>query len=227
MNRILIVEDEPRIVMFLEKGLGANGFATTSTADANEVTNLAFTGSFDLILLDLGLPKKDGLTLLSELRGQGLGIPIIILTARDDIHDKVKGLSQGADDYLTKPFHFEELLARIRLRLRSQNLNANTLNANQVETILQVGELVINLLSRSVKFKEEEIELPAKEFNLLEVFMRHPGQVMTREQILDRVWGYDYDPGSNIVDVYVGLLRKKLPSKLIETVRGVGYRLRI
>ncbi|MFZ1027113.1 MAG: response regulator transcription factor [Limnoraphis robusta] len=227
MNRILIVEDEPRIVMFLEKGLGANGFATTSSSDANEVTNLALTGSFDMILLDLGLPKKDGLTLLTELRGQGLEIPIIILTARDDIHDKVKGLSLGADDYLTKPFHFEELLARIRLRLRSQNLNGNTLNANQVETTLQVGELVINLRSRSVKFKEEEIELPAKEFNLLEVFMRHPGQVMTREQILDRVWGYDYDPGSNIVDVYVGLLRKKLPSKLIETVRGVGYRLRI
>ncbi|MGB3190051.1 MAG: response regulator transcription factor [Limnoraphis sp.] len=227
MNRILIVEDEPRIVIFLEKGLRANGFVTTSTSDAKEVTNLALTGSFDLILLDLGLPKKDGLTVLEELRGQGVGIPIIILTARDDIHDKVKGLNGGADDYITKPFHFEELLARIRLRLRSQNLNTNTLDRSQAKTTLQAGELVVDLRTRSVKLKEQEIELPAKEFNLLEVFMRHPGQVITRQQILDQVWGYDYDPGSNIVDVYVGLLRKKLQGELIETVRGVGYRLRI
>ncbi|MDY7022499.1 MAG: response regulator transcription factor [Cyanobacteriota bacterium] len=227
MNRILIAEDESRIVSFLEKGLKANGFTTTSTSDGEEVTNLVLTGNFDLLLLDLGLPNKDGLTLLQELRGQGVTIPIIILTARDDIHDKLKGLNGGADDYITKPFHFEELLARIRLRLRSQELSPIHPNRKQPENVLTAGELKVDLRTRLVKLQEQEIELPAKEFSLLEVFMRHPGQVMTREQILDRVWGYNFDPGSNIVDVYVGQLRKKLKCKLIETVRGIGYRLRV
>lgn len=226
MFQILIAEDEPRIVSFLEKGLRANGFQTSTTADPIEAVNLVLTSAFDLLLLDLGLPTKDGLDVLEELRGQGVKVPIIILTARDDIRDKVRGLEQGADDYITKPFHFEELLARIRLRLKSQETNQGNQNSNRVSTILKAGQLVMDLRTRMVKLHQQEIELPAKEFSLLEVFVRHPGQVMTREQLLDQVWGYDYDPGSNVVDVYVGQLRKKLPRKLIETVRGVGYRLR-
>lgn len=227
MSQILIAEDEPRIVSFLEKGLRANGFQTSTTADPNETVSLILTGAFDLLLLDLGLPKKDGLDVLAELRGQGVKIPIIILTARDDIRDKVRGLEEGADDYMTKPFHFEELLARIRLRLKPRETNQGNLNGNRASTILKAGQLVMDLRARVVEVHQQEIELPAKEFSLLEVFVRHPGQVMTREQLLDQVWGYDYDPGSNVVDVYVGQLRKKLPRKLIETVRGVGYRLRV
>ncbi|NJK37268.1 MAG: response regulator transcription factor [Oscillatoriales cyanobacterium RM1_1_9] len=227
MYQILIAEDEPRIVSFLEKGLRANGFHTSTTADAGEAVGLVLTGAFNLLLLDLGLPKKDGLDILEELRGQGVKIPIIILTARDDVRDKVRGLKEGADDYMTKPFHFEELLARIRLRLKPQETSEGNLNGNQASTVLKAGQLVMDLRTRIVKVDQQEVEFPSREFSLLEVFVRHPGQVITREQLLDQVWGYDYDPGSNIVDVYVGHLRKKLPSKLIETVRGVGYRLRV
>lgn len=220
MNRILIAEDEPRIASFLSKGLRSHGFTTEIAPDAIAVLSMVFGDSFDLLLLDLGLPYKDGLTVLEELRGQGADLPIIILTARDDLKDKVAGLEGGADDYVTKPFRFEELLARIRLRLRSHQTNCLV-----PETVLQIGEIVLDLRTRKVKLNGLEIDLPAREFTLLETLMRHPGQVMTREQLLDRVWGYDYDPGSNIVDVYIGYLRKKLDRKIIETVRGVGYRL--
>jgi two-component system, OmpR family, response regulator QseB len=223
MNRILIAEDEPRIASFLEKGLKANGYTTTVVQNANEVINLALSDHFDLLLLDLGLPKQDGLEVLEQLRGQGATLPIIILTARDDISDKVAGLEGGADDYMTKPFRFEELLARIRLRLRTFQArlpNNNTITNNNK---LQIGNLILDLHTRKVIFDGHEIDLPAKEFCLLETLMSHPEQVMTREQLLDRVWGFDYDPGSNIVDVYVGYLRKKIGSKVIRTVRGVGY----
>jgi DNA-binding response OmpR family regulator len=222
MNRILIAEDEPRIASFLEKGLRANGFTTAIATNAVEAIELVFRDGFDLLLLDLGLPLKDGLTVLEELRGQGADLAIIILTARDDIDDKVAGLEGGADDYVTKPFRFEELLARIRLRLRTHQ----TTSSVKPETVLKIGQIVLNLQTRKVRMGQTEIDLPAREFTLLETFMRHPGQVMTREQLLDRVWGYDYDPGSNIVDVYVGYLRKKLGNEIIETVRSVGYRLR-
>ncbi|NJM87604.1 MAG: response regulator transcription factor [Hydrococcus sp. RU_2_2] len=221
MNRILIAEDEPRIVSFLEKGLRANGYTTTTATNADEVISMTLNDSFDLLLLDLGLPGKDGLTVLEELRGQGATVAIIILTARDEINDKVAGLEGGADDYLTKPFRFEELLARIRLRMRNQQ---RTTIKEEIE--LSVGEVILNLRTRRVEWKNKDIELSAREFILLETLIRHRGQVMSREQLLDRVWGYDYDPGSNIVDVYVGYLRKKLSSDLIETVRGMGYRLR-
>lgn len=221
MNRILIAEDEPRIVAFIEKGLRANGFTTVVATNADEVISMALGDNFDLLLLDLGLPGKDGLSVLEELRGQGATIPIIILTARDDINDKVAGLEGGADDYMTKPFRFEELLARIRLRLRSQQRVAS-----KEEMELKVGEIVLNLRTRKVQVMGKDVELSAREFTLLETLLRHRGQVMSREQLLDRVWGYDYDPGSNIVDVYVGYLRKKLGSDFIETVRGMGYRLR-
>ncbi len=225
MNQILIAEDESRIVSFLKKGLKANGFNTTVAKDADEAINLTLSNHFDLLLLDLGLPTKDGLEVLEQLRGQGATLPIIILTARDDINDKVAGLEGGADDYVTKPFRFEELLARIRLRLRNSQLQSN--KNNQIITQLKIANLILDLPTRKVILDGQEIDLAAKEFSLLETFMSHPEQVMTREQLLDRVWGFDYDPGSNIVDVYIGYLRKKLGSKVIRTVRGVGYCLNI
>jgi DNA-binding response OmpR family regulator len=222
MNRILIAEDEPRIASFLAKGLRAKGYTTTIATDGVEVLNMALDDNFDLLLLDLGLPEKDGLAVLRELRGQGVTVPIIILTARDDIQDKLAGLEGGADDYMTKPFRFEELLARIHLRMRTpQGTNS------QDETILTAKDLTLNLLTRKVTFKNKPVELSEREFTLLEIFIRHQGQVMSRQQLLDRVWGYDYDPGSNIVDVYVGYLRKKLNSDAIATVRSIGYQFRV
>ncbi|MEA5573048.1 response regulator transcription factor [Calothrix sp. UHCC 0171] len=222
MNRILIAEDEPRIASFIEKGLRSHGYTTSVASDAASTTDMVFSANFDLLILDLGLPGKDGLYILEELRGQGEQLPVIILTARDDIQDKVAGFEAGADDYLTKPFRFEELLMRVKARLRNHSANQP-----KVEMVLQVGNATLDLRSRKVKVAGETIELPAREFTLAETFFSHPGQVLSREQLLDRVWGYDYDPGSNIVDVYVGYLRKKLGNNLIETVRGMGYRLRI
>jgi two-component system, OmpR family, response regulator QseB len=221
MNRILIVEDEPRIAAFIEKGLRSHGFTTSIAVDAQSATNMALSSGFDLMILDLGLPGKDGLDVLAEIRGQGENFPVIILTARDDIQDKVAGFEAGADDYVTKPFRFEELLVRVKARLRNNSNSQAT-----EEMVLKFGDVVLDLRSRKAKVGPNIVELPAREFTLAETFLRHPGQVFSREQLLDRVWGYDYDPGSNIVDVYVGYLRKKLGSDLIETVRGMGYRLR-
>jgi DNA-binding response OmpR family regulator len=221
MPNILIVEDEPRIASFIQKGLRSQGFTTTVIADGQYVLDVLQNGTFDLLILDLGLPGKDGFQVLEELRGQGEDLPVIILSARSDIHDKVAGLEGGADDYVTKPFRFEELLARVRLRLRS----ARPVRDAQEFTLI-AGNVILNLRTRQVKIGDRLIELPAREFAMAEMFCRHPGQVISREQLLDYVWGYDYNPGSNIVDVYVGYLRKKLGSKVIETVRGMGYRLR-
>ena len=170
------------------------------------------------------MPDKDGHEVVSELRGQGATLPIIILTARDDIHDKVTGLEGGADDYVTKPFRFEELLARVRLRLKQSSNQTTDTTIN--EKVLRVADVELNLHTRRAHVGNQSVDLPAREFTLAETFFRYPGQVLSREQLLDRVWGYDYSPGSNIVDVYVGYLRKKLGSDLIETVRGAGYRLR-
>ncbi|PMB24824.1 response regulator transcription factor [Fischerella thermalis] len=222
MHRILIAEDEPRIASFLEKGLFSHGFTTAVVADGNEVVLMVQEGEFDLLILDLGLPGKDGIEVIEDLRGQGESLPIIILTARDDIKDKITGLESGADDYVTKPFRFEELLARVRVRLRS-----STALSVKNDTQLKVGNIVLDLRTRRIKVDDRTVDLPAREFTLAETFFRHPGQVLSREQLLDRVWGFDYNPGSNIVDVYVGYLRKKLGSDLIETVRGMGYRLRL
>ncbi|NJK69530.1 MAG: response regulator transcription factor [Microcoleus sp. CSU_2_2] len=221
MSKILIVEDEPKIATFIEKGLRSHGFMTAIAGDAKHALLMAIDGEFDLMILDLGLPGKDGLQILEELRGQGELLPIIILSGRDDIQTKVAGFEGGADDYLTKPFRFEELLVRLRVRLRSRDNHTNS-----DEIVLKIRNVTLDLRTRKVKVGDRSIELPAREFTLAETFFRHPGQVMSREQLLDRVWGYDYDPGSNIVDVYVGYLRKKLGSDLIETVRGMGYRLR-
>lgn len=222
MNRILIAEDEPRIASFLEKGLKANGFTTIVVEDGDAAIKVTDSNDFDLLILDLGLPGKDGLQVLEELRGRGETLPIIILTARDEVSDKVAGLEGGADDYVTKPFRFEELLARVRARLRNQKSTPK-----KDEMILTAGEIVLDLRSRTVKVGDRIVELSAREFILTETFIRHPGQVLSREQLLNRVWGYDYDPNSNIVDVYVGYLRKKLGSNKIETVRSMGYRLRL
>jgi two-component system, OmpR family, response regulator QseB len=222
MYRILVAEDESRIAAFVEKGLRSHGLIPTIATDAHEAIALALSGEFDLLILDLGLPGKDGLEVLAELRGQGQRLPIIILSARDDLRDKVAGFEGGADDYVTKPFRFEELLLRIKARLRGNGFGG----AEPEVMELQVGEIVLDLRTRKAKIGNRWIDLPSREFILAETFFRHPGQVMSREQLLDRVWGYDYDPGSNIVDVYVGYLRKKLGGDLFETVRGIGYRLK-
>ncbi|MBI4782991.1 MAG: response regulator transcription factor [Oscillatoriophycideae cyanobacterium NC_groundwater_1537_Pr4_S-0.65um_50_18] len=225
MNRILIAEDEPRIVSFLEKGLQANGFTTAVTTSAADTIVMALEHEFDLLILDLGLPDQDGLAVLEQLRGQGKMLPIIILTARDDIGDKVAGLEGGADDYVTKPFRFEELLARVRVRLRNHQATDGQPSGKN-ERILQVGQVMLDLRTRQAQIGDRYVDLSAREFIMAETFLRHPKQVISREQLLNHVWGYDYDPGSNIVDVYVGYLRKKLGSDVIETVRGMGYRLR-
>jgi two-component system, OmpR family, response regulator QseB len=221
MKQILIVEDETRIAAFIAKGLKAKGYNTTTVEDAETALAMPFGCKFDLALLDLGLPGQDGLTVLKAWRGQGVNFPVIILTARDDVMDKVAGLKGGADDYMTKPFSFAELLARIEVRLKASNSS----NQAQEKTQIQRGNMILDLRTRKVQVGDREVELPAREFTMVEVFFRHPGQVMTRQQLLDLVWGYDYDPGSNIVDVYVGYLRKKLGNESIETIRGMGYRL--
>jgi DNA-binding response OmpR family regulator len=219
MNRILIAEDEQRIANFLEKGLQANGFTTSQVTNGNEAASIACSENFDLLILDINLPDKDGWTVLEEVRGRGEKIPIIILTARGDISDRVAGLESGADDYMTKPFSLEELVARIRLRLR----DASSPKANE-EMVVRVKDVTLNLRKRLVMQGDRTLDLSVREFALMEMFLRHPGQVLSREQLLSHVWGYDYDPGSNIVDVYVGYLRKKLGGNLIETVRGIGYK---
>ncbi|MFD9906812.1 response regulator transcription factor [Streptomyces sp. NPDC059063] len=218
MNRILIVEDEERIASFVDKGLRANGFTTTIVADGDAAYDYALTGGFDLILLDIGLPGRDGFTVLRGLREARVSAPVIVLTARDSVRDTVAGLEGGADDWMTKPFRFEELLARVRLRLRT------AARAPEV-TVLRAGEVTLDLRTRRARSGERTVDLTAREFVLLELFLRHPGQVLSREQILSHVWGYDFDPGSNIVDVYVRALRKKLGADRLETVRGMGYRL--
>jgi two-component system, OmpR family, copper resistance phosphate regulon response regulator CusR len=217
VSRILIAEDEARIASFLEKGLGANGFATTVATDGREALRLARGGDFDLLVLDVGLPELDGFEVLRELRRAGSPLPIVMLTARDDITDTVAGLEGGADDYVTKPFRFEELLARIRVRLRGEPA--------PTATKLELDGLTLDLRTRQVQVDGKDVELSAREFALAELFFRHPGQVLSREQILSGVWGYDFDPGSNVVDVYVGYLRKKIGRERITAVRRMGYRL--
>jgi DNA-binding response OmpR family regulator len=217
MNRILIAEDEQRLASFLEKGLRANGYATTVVSDGGAASLMARDEDFDLMILDIGLPGKDGFTVLREVRAASQRLPVVILTARDELEDKVTGLEQGGDDYVTKPFRFEELLARIAVRLRDDRREASP--------VIRAGKLALDPRTRRVVVAGRDLELSAREYSMLEVLMRHPGQVMSREQLLAHVWGYDFDPGSNVVDVYIGYLRKKLGAEAIETVRGAGYRL--
>lgn len=218
MNRVLIAEDERRIASFLEKGLASNGFTTATVGDGEAAYHYARSGEFDLLILDIGLPKVDGFTVLRRLREDRVDIPVVILTARDSVRDTVAGLESGADDYIPKPFAFEELLARVRLRLRSQRAPE--------PTMLRVGDLTLDLRTRRVYVADQTVDLTAREFALAEVFCRHPDQVLSREQLLSTAWRFDFDPGSNVVDVYVRYLRRKLGVERIETVRGSGYRLR-
>ena len=218
MNRILIAEDEERIASFIEKGLKANGFTTTVAGDGHEAIALARSGDFDLLILDLGLPGRDGTDVLRELREWDRQTPVVILTARDGLTDKVAGLEAGADDYVTKPFRFEELLARVRVRLRDERAPD--------PTMLRAASSALDLRTRRLLVEGRSMELTAREFALAETFFRHAGQVLSREQLLSNVWGYDYDPGSNVVDVYVGCLRKKIGEDRIATIRGMGYQLK-
>jgi two-component system, OmpR family, copper resistance phosphate regulon response regulator CusR len=218
VNRILIAEDEERIASFIEKGLRANGFTTTVAADGHEAIALARSGDFDLMILDLGLPGRDGTDVLRELREWDRRTPVLILTARDGLPDKVAGLEAGADDYVTKPFRFEELLARVRVRLRDERAPE--------PTMLRAAGCALDLRTRRLLVEGRSTELTAREFALAETFFRHAGQVLSREQLLSNVWGYDYDPGSNVVDVYVGYLRKKIGEDRIATIRGMGYQLK-
>lgn len=217
MTHVLVVEDEERIVSFVRRGLTAAGYEVTSTASGIEALDLLNRGGVDLVLLDFGLPDLDGLEVVQRMRAAGLDLPVIALTARDSARDLVVGLDGGADDYIPKPFTFEELLARIRARLRDRT--------RAQPTILERDGLVLDLLARTATVGGRVIELPTREFALLEEFVRHAGEVLTREHLLSRVWGYEFDPGSNVVDVYVRYLRTKVGAARIETVRGEGYRL--
>jgi two-component system copper resistance phosphate regulon response regulator CusR len=214
---ILIAEDEPRIASFLEKGLNANGFATEVAADGEEALIQARSGRFDLLILDLGLPRRDGLEVLREVRRVDQRLPVVILTAREGTRETVARLTGGADDYVTKPFGFDELLARVRARLRPEPAAE--------PTVLAAGDATLDLHRRQALIKGKAVDLSAREFALAEVFFRHPGQVLSREQLISHVWGYDVDPASNVVDVYVASLRKKLGRDRIASVRGRGYRL--
>ena len=220
--KILLVEDEARVADFVQKGLEAAGYLTEVAPTAAAGLDQALGSERpDLILLDIGLPDRNGFEMLAELRSVDQETPVIVLTARSDIPSRVKGLDLGADDYMPKPFDFEELLARVRARLR---------DARQPAAFeLTCGEVCLDLRTRQANHNGKTVDLTSREFALLEFMMRHQGQVLTRPQILSAVWGYDFDPGSNVVDVYVGYLRGKLgdrDAELIETVRGGGYRLR-
>ncbi|MEJ8280463.1 response regulator transcription factor [Pseudonocardia spirodelae] len=217
-SRILVAEDEPRIASFVKKGLVAAGFAVTVVPDGPGVHDHAVTGGYDLLVLDIGLPGMDGFEVLRRLRAAGSAVPVIILTARDSVHDTVAGLTGGADDYMAKPFQFEELLARVRLRLERARPAPDP-------EVLAFHGLELDPRTRHVTVHGTTAELSARECALAEAFLRHPGQVLSREQLLRLAWGPGSDAASNVVDVYVRYLRRKLGAEWIATVRGAGYRL--
>jgi heavy metal response regulator len=219
--RILVVEDERRIASFIKQGLEEERYAVDVVYDGEEALDWADAADYDLIVLDVLIPKKDGIQVCRELRTQGNKVPILMLTARDAIEDRVRGLDSGADDYLVKPFAFQELLARIRALLR---------RSGEVKIPrLQVGDLVLDTIAHRATRSGRVIELTAREYALLEFLMRHPGQVLSRTQIAEHVWNYDFFSTSNVVDVYIRYLRRKVDKgfeiKLIQTVRGVGYKI--
>lgn len=217
--RILVVEDEKKVANFVKKGLQEEGYAVDVVYNGRDGLNFATDQSYDLILLDIYLPGIDGLTILNKLRDMKVKTPVLLLTVRATIEDKVLGLNSGADDYLTKPFAFEELIARVRALLRRKR-DADT-------TVIQVADLILDPVRRIVTRRGQVIVLTMKEFSLLEYFMRSAGRVLTRTMIIDHVWNYDFDTETNVIDVYINYLRKKIDAghdvKLIHTVRGVGY----
>jgi DNA-binding response OmpR family regulator len=219
--RVLVVEDERPIAEFIERGLSEEGYDVTSVHDGEEGLIRALSGEFSVVLLDVLLPKLGGFDVLKRIRAEDAALPVIMLTALGETGDKVEGLDLGANDYLTKPFAFEELLARIRAHLRDPTQAAGN--------SLKVGELELDFRTRRVERQGEEISLTTREFELLAHLMRHPDQVLSRAQLLSAVWGYDYDPGTNVLEVYVGYLRRKLSANggpaPIQTVRSAGYRL--
>lgn len=220
MSRILIAEDESRISSFVDKGFRSAGYTTLVVDNGVDALERAASSEFDLVLLDIGLPGMDGLEVLRELRGRELLVPVILLTARNSVPDTVAGLDGGANDYIAKPFKFDELLARVRVRLRdAPQARAGLWSVSH-------GDLSVDLRTRRATVSGVSVDLSAREFALAEEFLRHPEQVLSREQLLSRVWGYDFDPGSNVVEVYVRYLRAKVGADRIETVRGMGYRLR-
>lgn len=216
MTSILIAEDEERIVAFLRRGFEANGYSVASVADGRLAAELARDHEFDLLVLDLGLPGCDGHEVLRRIRARGERMPVIVLTARDGVDATVASFDVGADDHVTKPFRFEELLARVRARLKP--------DATVERTQLAAGGVVLDLLTRQAHVGGRAVDLSAREFALAETLLRNAGRVLSREQLLSRVWGYDFSPESNVVDVYVRYLRRKLGSDVVETVRGMGYR---
>lgn len=217
--RILIVEDEKKVAGFIKKGLEEETYAVDAVYDGEEGLFLAHENSYDLIILDIMLPKVDGLEVLARLRKKKNETPVLLLTAKDSVEDRVRGLNQGADDYLTKPFAFSELLARTRVLLRRGKA--------EIQTLLQIADLTLDLLSHKVTRDDEEIELTGKEYSLLEYFMRNQEKVLTRTMIAEHVWDYNFDTFTNVIDVYINHLRKKIdknhPKKLLHTLRGVGY----
>jgi DNA-binding response OmpR family regulator len=218
MTRILIAEDEARIATFLKKGLTTAGYTATVVGDGVSAVDYASSGEFDLLILDVGLPRMDGMTVLFTLRSMRSTLPVIMVTARDSVQDTVSALDGGADDYIPKPFRFEELLSRVRLRLRAQSAEA-------ARPPLSCGGLSLDIDTRCATVDGEVVELSAREFAMARTFVENAGQVLTRDQLLSRIWGYDFDGSSNVVDVYVRYLRNKLGAERFLTVRGAGYRL--
>jgi DNA-binding response OmpR family regulator len=219
--KVLVVEDDRKLGGFLRKGLEAQGFMVDLSANGDEGYTLASTRSYDALVLDIMLPGRDGLSIVRQLREQHATVPVILLTARGALDERLDGLNTGADDYLVKPFYIEELAARLHALLRRAS--------GQPRSLLQHGDLVVNLITREVKRGAEKVELTAREFALLTCLLRSPGRTFTRAQICEQVWSYHFDPGTNLVDVYVQHLRKKLGAApgapVIETVRSVGYRI--
>jgi len=220
--RILLADDDRRLTAIVKRGLLEETYAVDVAYDGAEAEYYAETGSYDLIILDIMMPEKDGLTVCRDLRAKGINTPILMLTARDAVEDRVKGLDAGADDYLVKPFAFSELLARIRALLRRQGSSKSP--------EIRVGDLVLNTLTRQVWRGYRDIDLTTKEYVILEYFMRHPNIVLTRRMLEENAWNYDFDSLSNLIDVYIRRLRRKIDGdngqSLIQTIRGAGYRLR-
>ena len=222
MSRILIAEDDRGIADFIERGLTAAGYACDVIDSGPAAFAMARSGDFNLMILDLGLPHMDGADVLEQLRALRVSLPIIVLTARTKVADRVQALEGGADDYMPKPFQFAELLARVRLRLADATTSESAADS---AFRLTRHDLVLDLRTQRVRVAEKWKDLSRREMGLLETFLRHPGQILSRVQLLSMVWGMDFDPGSNVVDVYIRTLRKKIGAERIETVRGSGYRL--